>query len=72
MTITLAAVYAPIGFTTGLTGALFREFAFTLAGAVAVSGVIALTLSPMMCSRLLHARSRAAASPASSTQYSSG
>ncbi len=55
MTITLAAVYAPIGFTTGLTGALFREFAFTLAGAVAVSGVIALTLSPMMCSRLLRA-----------------
>jgi multidrug efflux pump len=53
MTITLAAVYAPIGFTTGLTGALFREFAFTLAGSVIVSGVIALTLSPMMCSRLL-------------------
>jgi len=53
MTITLAAVYAPIGFVSGLTGALFREFAFTLAGAVVVSGVIALTLSPMMCSRLL-------------------
>jgi multidrug efflux pump len=53
MTITLAAVYAPIGFVSGLTGALFREFAFTLAGAVIVSGVIALTLSPMMCSRLL-------------------
>ena len=53
MTITLAAVYAPIGFTTGLTGALFREFAFTLAGAVMVSGVIALTLSPMMTSKLL-------------------
>jgi multidrug efflux pump len=53
MTITLAAVYAPIGFTTGLTGTLFREFAFTLAGAVIVSGVIALTLSPMMCSKLL-------------------
>ena len=53
MTITLAAVYAPIGFTTGLTGVLFREFAFTLAGAVIVSGVIALTLSPMMASRLL-------------------
>jgi multidrug efflux pump len=53
MTITLAAVYAPIGFTTGLTGSLFREFAFTLAGAVVVSGVIALTLSPMMCSKLL-------------------
>jgi hydrophobe/amphiphile efflux-1 (HAE1) family protein len=53
MTITLAAVYAPIGFTSGLTGTLFREFAFTLAGAVVVSGVIALTLSPMMCSKLL-------------------
>ncbi len=55
MTITLAAVYAPIGFVSGLTGALFREFAFTLAGSVLVSGVIALTLSPMMCSRLLKA-----------------
>jgi multidrug efflux pump len=53
MTITLAAVYAPIGFTSGLTGTLFREFAFTLAGAVIVSGIIALTLSPMMCSKLL-------------------
>jgi hydrophobe/amphiphile efflux-1 (HAE1) family protein len=53
MTITLAAVYAPIGFVSGLTGALFREFAFALAGAVFVSGIIALTLSPMMCSRLL-------------------
>jgi multidrug efflux pump len=53
MTITLAAVYAPIGFVSGVTGALFREFAFTLAGAVVVSGFIALTLSPMMCSRLL-------------------
>jgi multidrug efflux pump len=53
MTITLAAVYAPIGFVSGLTGILFREFAFTLAGAVVVSGVIALTLSPMMASRLL-------------------
>lgn len=53
MTITLAAVYAPIGFTQGLTGALFREFAFTLAGAVIISGVVAVTLSPMMSSRLL-------------------
>ena len=53
MTITLAAVYAPIGFVSGLTGALFREFAFTLAGAVIVSGIIALTLSPMMASKLL-------------------
>jgi multidrug efflux pump len=49
----LAAVYAPIGFVSGLTGALFREFAFTLAGSVVVSGIIALTLSPMMCSKLL-------------------
>jgi multidrug efflux pump len=55
MTITLAAVYAPIGIQGGLTGALFREFAFTLAGAVIVSGVVALTLSPMMCSQLLRA-----------------
>ena len=53
MTITLAAVYAPIGFLGGVTGALFREFAFTLAGSVIVSGVIALTLSPMLCSVLL-------------------
>ena len=53
MTITLAAVYAPIGLMGGLTGSLFREFAFTLAGSVIVSGVIALTLSPMMCSFLL-------------------
>ena len=53
MTITLAAVYAPIGIQGGLTGALFREFAFTLAGAVIVSGIVALTLSPMMGSRLL-------------------
>src|SRR6185437_6616381 len=53
MTITLAAVYAPIGLLGGLTGALFREFAFSLAGSVIVSGVIALTLSPMMCSMLL-------------------
>ena len=53
MTITLAAVYAPIGFLGGLTGSLFREFAFTLAGSVIVSGVIALTLSPMMCSIFL-------------------
>ncbi|MGI0117789.1 MexW/MexI family multidrug efflux RND transporter permease subunit [Zooshikella sp. RANM57] len=53
MTITLAAVYAPIGFLGGLTGKLFTEFAFTLAGAVIISGIIALTLSPMMCSKLL-------------------
>ena len=53
MTVTLAAVYAPIGLQGGLTGSLFREFAFTLAGAVLISGVVALTLSPMMSSRLL-------------------
>jgi len=53
MTITLAAVYTPVAIQGGLTGALFREFALTLAGAVLVSGVVALTLSPMMGSRLL-------------------
>jgi multidrug efflux pump len=55
MTITLAAVYAPIGIQGGLTGSLFREFAFTLAGAVIVSGIVALTLSPMMGAQLLRA-----------------
>ena len=55
MTITLAAVYTPIALQGGLTGALFREFAFTLAGAVIISGVVALTLSPMLGSRLLRA-----------------
>ncbi|WP_295474001.1 multidrug efflux RND transporter permease subunit [uncultured Pseudomonas sp.] len=53
MTVTLAAVYAPIGFLQGLTGALFKEFALTLAGAVVISGIVALTLSPMMCALLL-------------------
>jgi multidrug efflux pump len=53
MTLTLAAVYTPIGFLGGVTGALFREFAFTLAGAVIISGIVAVTLSPMMCSLLL-------------------
>ena len=53
MTITLAAVYAPVAFMTGRTGKLFTEFALTLAGAVIVSGFVALTLSPMMCSQLL-------------------
>jgi multidrug efflux pump len=53
MTITLAAVYTPLAIQGGLTGALFREFAFTLAGAVIVSGVVAITLSPMMGSKLL-------------------
>src|SRR5512143_2930535 len=55
MTITLAAVYAPIGLQGGLTGSLFREFAFTLAGAVFISGVVALTLSPVMSAKLLSA-----------------
>jgi multidrug efflux pump len=53
MTKTLAAVYAPIGLQGGLTGTLFREFAFTLAGAVTISGIVALTLSPMMSAKLL-------------------
>ncbi|HSH42796.1 MAG TPA: efflux RND transporter permease subunit [Arenicellales bacterium] len=53
MTITLLAVFAPIGFIGGLTGTLFSEFAFSLAGAVIISGIVALTLSPMMCSKVL-------------------
>jgi multidrug efflux pump len=53
MTLTLAAVYAPVAFTTGRTGRLFVEFALTLSGAVLVSGFVALTLSPMMCAKLL-------------------
>ncbi len=53
MTVTLAAVYLPIGLQGGLTGSLFCEFAFTLAGAVIISGIVALTLTPVMCSRLL-------------------
>ena len=55
ISVVLVAVYVPIGFMGGLTGALFTEFAYTLAGAVAVSAIIALTLSPMMCSRFLKA-----------------
>jgi multidrug efflux pump len=55
MTLTLATVYTPIAFQGGLTGALFREFALTLAGAVFISGVVALTLSPMMAAHLLRA-----------------
>ena len=55
MTLTLAAVYTPVAIQGGLTGSLFREFAFTLAGAVIVSGIVALTLSPMMGSKLLRA-----------------
>ncbi len=58
MTLTLAAVYAPIVFMTGLTGALFKEFAFTLAAAVIISGFIALTLSPMMCSKIFSDKSK--------------
>jgi multidrug efflux pump len=55
MTVTLAAVYAPIGLQGGLTGSLFREFAFTLAGAVTISGFVALTLSPMLCATFMKA-----------------
>jgi multidrug efflux pump len=58
MTITLVAVYTPIGFQGGLTGALFKEFAFTLAGAVLISGIVALTLSPVMCTKLLREEKR--------------
>jgi multidrug efflux pump len=58
MTITLAAVYAPIGFQGGLTGVLFKEFAFTLAAAVVVSGVVAITLSPMMSAALIPAHGK--------------
>ena len=56
MTLTLVAVYAPMAFSTGRTGKLFIEFALTLAGAVLVSGFVALTLTPMMCAKLLQAR----------------
>src|SRR6185437_5334695 len=52
MTVVLVAAYAPIAFQSGLTGALFTQFAFTLVGAITVSAIIALTLSPMMCSRI--------------------
>ena len=55
MTLTLVAVYAPMAFSTGRTGKLFIEFALTLAGAVLVSGFVALTLTPMMCAKLLQA-----------------
>ena len=59
MTITLAAVYTPIGFQGGLTGSLFLEFAITLAAAVVVSGIVAVTLSPVMSSRFVHAHGQA-------------
>src|SRR5678815_420622 len=58
MTITLAAVYTPIGFQGGLTGSLFLEFAITLAAAVVVSGFVAITLSPVMSSRFVHPRGK--------------
>lgn len=60
MTLTLAAVYAPIALSSGITGKLFTEFALTLAGAVIISGFVALTLTPMMCSRLLVAHTHEA------------
>ena len=63
MTIVLVAVYTPIGFQGGLTGALFTEFAFSLAGAVTVSGIVALTLSPMMCARFFRANQDAGRFP---------
>ena len=78
MTVVLIAVYVPIGFQGGLTGALFTEFAFTLVGAVTISAIVALTLSPMMCSRLLEAAPRGrprlggAARSVSSTAPSTG
>src|SRR5438270_5835461 len=58
MTITLAAVYTPIGFQGGLTGSLFLEFAITLAAAVVVSGIVAVTLSPVMSSRFVNEKGR--------------
>ncbi|MCW8329474.1 multidrug efflux RND transporter permease subunit [Photobacterium sp. SDRW27] len=58
MTLTLGAVYAPIAMMGGITGSLFKEFALTLAGAVFVSGIVALTLSPMMCSKMLKANEK--------------
>jgi multidrug efflux pump len=58
MTLTLAVVYLPLMFTIGLTGSLFREFAFVLAGVIIISGFIALTLSPMMCSKIMLASSK--------------
>ena len=67
MTITLVAVYLPIGFLGGITGMLFTEFAFTLAGAVLLSGVIALTLTPMMCAKMLKPHDRRRQGQARST-----
>ncbi|MEQ1439576.1 efflux RND transporter permease subunit [Fontimonas sp. SYSU GA230001] len=72
MTITLVAVYAPIGFLTGITGKLFSEFAFTLAGAVLISGIIALTLTPMMCARILKPTHGEGAEPNRLAEYIDG
>ncbi|MHA7834790.1 MAG: efflux RND transporter permease subunit [Algiphilus sp.] len=69
MTLTLVAVFAPIGFLSGITGTLFSEFAFTLAGAVVISGIIALTLTPMMCAKILR---RSHATPGDSTEEGRG
>lgn len=69
MTLTLVAVFAPIGFLSGITGTLFSEFAFTLAGAVVISGVIALTLTPMMCAKILR---RSHATPGDSSEEGGG
>jgi len=66
----LVAVFAPLAFSTGRTGRLFIEFALALAGAVLVSGFVALTLSPMMCSKLLHHETKHGASTAPSTASS--
>jgi multidrug efflux pump len=68
MTLTLAAVYAPIGFINDMTGFLFREFAFTLAASVIVSGFVALTLSPMMCAKLLKPNAKSSHSRLNITQ----
>ena len=69
MTVTLVAVFAPIGFLSGITGTLFSEFAFTLAGAVVISGIIALTLTPVMCAKILR---RSHATPGDSTEEGRG
>ena len=72
MTLTLAAVLAPLGFTGGLTGSLFREFAFTLAGAVVISGIVALTITPIDGGARPPATATPRASSASSTGASTG
>ena len=69
MTTALVAVYAPIGFMGGLVGTLFTEFAFSLAGAVMVSGIVALTLAPMMSSKLLKEKGAAGASSGRSSIF---